>query len=92
MRKIFTVLAFIVDANGAYHILDGYPKTFDTRNYANDEHKTYLRAIGDAHETFGAMCKVDTRKIQTVIVLDEGGNTIVTFTTGDLVEPEVVSE
>ena len=28
-RQIFEVYARVVDAAGSYHILDGYPKTFD---------------------------------------------------------------
>ena len=88
MRRIFTVIAFIVDANGTYHIMDGYPKTYDSKGYSNDEYKTRRRATGDAYETFGAMCKVDTRKVQTVVVLDDAGNSVLTLTDGYLTEPE----
>ena len=49
-RQIFIVNAQIVDANGAYHILDGYPKTFDSNNYQNDVDKAQKRADGDASE------------------------------------------
>ena len=84
MRRIFTNIAFIVDANGAYHIMDGYPKTFDSNNYSNDEKKAYLRATGDAHTMFGTMCTNDTRKVQTVVVIDDAGNNVLLLTTGGL--------
>ena len=92
MRRIFTNIAFIVDANGAYHMMDGYPKTFDSKNYSNDEHKAYLRATGDGHTMFGSMCMNDTRKVQTVVVIDDGGNIVLPLTTGDLEEPEQAGE
>ena len=88
MRRIFTIIAFIVDANGTYNILDGYPKKFDSKNYGDDEHKAYLRAMSDLHETFGDMCKVDTRKVQTVVMLDESGSVVECFTIGSLDEPK----
>ena len=66
MRQIFIVNAFVVDANGTFNNLSGYPKTFDSKNYQNDIGKTQRRAEGDMSETWGAMCKVDTRQIQTV--------------------------
>lgn len=65
-REIFIVDAHIVDANGAFHFMDGYPKTFDSRNYQDDIDKTRCRAEGDMSETWGAMCKRDDRMIQTV--------------------------
>lgn len=65
-REIFIVDAHIVDANGTFHFMDGYPKTFDSRNYQDDIDKTRRRAEGDMSETWGAMCKVDSRMIQTV--------------------------
>jgi len=65
-RNIFFVEAAIVDANGTLHILDGYPKTFDSKHYNDDVDKTRRRAEGEFSDTWGAMCKVDTRMIQTV--------------------------
>ena len=65
-RQIFIVTANIVDANGTFNPLTGYPKTFDSKNYQNDIEKTQRRAEGDFSEAWGAMCKVDTRQIQTV--------------------------
>ena len=65
-RQIFLVDAIIVDANGTFNHLEGYPKKFDSRSYQDDIDKTQRRAEGDMSEAWGAMCKVDTRQIQTV--------------------------
>lgn len=65
-RQIFIVDAHVVDANGTFNYVNGYPKTFDSRGYNDDIDKTQRRAEGDMSEAWGAMCKVDTRQIQTV--------------------------
>lgn len=65
-RNIFTVNAFIIDANGTKNNLSGYPKDFDSRNYNDDIAIARKRADGNFSEAWGAMCKVDTRLIQTV--------------------------
>lgn len=66
-RAIYEVYAKVVDANGAYNTLSGYPKVFDSRNYDGDIAKTLKRATGEFHDTYGAMCKRDDRQVQTVI-------------------------
>ena len=73
IRKIFEVYAKVVDANGAYNTLSGYPKVFDSRNYNNDINKTLKRARGEFHDTIGAMCKRDDRQQQTVILMSSDG-------------------
>lgn len=65
-RQIFIVDAMIVDANGTFSRLEGYPKKFDSKNYGDDVEKAQRRAEGDMSEAWGAMCKVDSRWIQTV--------------------------
>lgn len=65
-RQIFIVEAFVVDANGTFNYISGYPKRFDSNSYGGDINKTQRRADGDMSEAWGAMCKVDTRQIQTV--------------------------
>ena len=65
-RQIFKVDAYIVDANGTFNHLSGYPKIFDSRNYNDDVEKAQRRADGDMSDRWGDMCKVDTRMIQTV--------------------------
>ena len=73
MRQIYKVDAWIVDANGTYNPLSGYPKTFDSRNYSEDADKALKRAEGDFSEVWGAMCKRDDRMIQTVTLSSVDG-------------------
>ena len=68
-RQIFEVYAKVVDSTGAYNTLSGYPKAFDSRSYGGDIDKTLKRATGEFCETFGAMCKNDSRQLQTVILM-----------------------
>ena len=72
-RQIYEVYAKVVDANGAYNTLSGYPKTFDSRSYSGDVDKTLQRARGEFYETIGAMCKRDDRQLQTVILMAADG-------------------
>ena len=72
-RQIFIVDAHIVDANGTFNYLEGYPKRFDSRSYQGDVDKAQRRAEGDASEAWGAMCKIDTRQIQTVTLTTADG-------------------
>jgi len=65
-REIYEVYAKVVDANGTYNTLSGYPKSFDSKNYDNDTDKTRKRAEGEYHECIGSMCKNDTRQLQLV--------------------------
>jgi hypothetical protein len=69
VREIFEVYAKIIDANGTYNTLSGYPKTFDTRSYDNDVGKTLQRAMAEYHTALGAMGKVDTRQKQFAMIL-----------------------
>lgn len=72
-RQIFIVDAHIVDANGTFNFIPDYPKKFDSNNYGGDIDKTKRRAEGDMSEAWGAMCKVDTRQIQTVSLMTVDG-------------------
>lgn len=72
-RQIFIVTATIVDANGTYNPLSGYPKVFDSRSYSDDVEKARKRAEGDFSEVWGAMCKRDDRMIQTVTLTNAFG-------------------
>lgn len=67
-REIYEVYAKVVDANGAYNTLSGYPKAFDSKNYDNDIDKARQRAMGEWHDCLGAMSKVDSRQIQIAMV------------------------
>lgn len=92
VRAIYEVYAKVVDANGAYNTLSGYPKVFDSKLYDNDTEKTLQRARGEFHDTFGAMCKRDDRQLQTVILLTADGREVERQYIGavaDLPDPEV---
>lgn len=87
-RNIFIVDAQIVDANGTFNKLTGYPKLFDSRSYNNDIDKALLRARGEYHEVIGAMCKVDTRQLQTAILMSADGFVIERFSIGEIADVE----
>lgn len=83
-RQIYEVYAKVVDANGAYNTLTGYPKVFDSRSYDNDIEKTLRRANGEFSSTFGAMCLRDDRQLQTVILMSADGFLIDRKTIGEI--------
>ena len=85
-RQIYIVDAMIVDANGTFNHIDGYPKKFDSRNYQNDIDKTQRRAEGDMSDAWGDMCKVDTRQIQTVTLTTVDGFQVEKRTSGAFAE------
>lgn len=68
-REIYEVYAKVVDANGAYNTLSGYPKVFDSRSYDGDIEKAEQRAIGAWHEVLGAMAKRDDRQKQFAMII-----------------------
>ena len=63
-REIFEVVAKVVDANGTFNPLTGYPKVFDSRSYDNDMAKAQRRAEGEWHNALAAMSVADTRQCQ----------------------------
>ena len=69
VREIYEVHAKVIDANGTFNNLSGYPKPFDSRQYNNDPEYTKLRALGQLGEAFGAMVKITTRQYQLCFVL-----------------------
>ena len=90
-RVIYEVYAKVVDANGAYNTLSGYPKAFDSHTYGDDIEKTLKRAQGEFSDTWGAMCKRDDRQLQTVILMSADGFVFDKKTDGaiaDLPDPE----
>lgn len=85
-RQVFEVYAKVVDNNGSYNTLSGYPKTFDSRSYNGDIDKTLRRAMGEFSETYGAMCKRDDRQLQTVILMSADGFVIERKFIGEIAE------
>ena len=76
VRNIYEVYATIIDANGAFNTLSGYPKRFDSRSYDGSTDKALKRARGEFYDTIGAMCKRDDRQLQTVILMQANGQVI----------------
>lgn len=70
MRALYLVYAAIVDANGTFNTLSGYPKTFDSKTYSDDTEKARQRAYGEYHDVLGAMCKRDDRQEQIAMIID----------------------
>lgn len=90
-RNIYEVYAKVVDANGAYNTLPNYPKVFDSRLYDNDSSKAYKRALGEYHETYGAMCKRDDRQLQLVMLIHANSGMVMEYgVAGTLPDVEVV--
>lgn len=88
-REIYEVIAKVVDANGAYNALSGYPKVFDSNSYEGDAAKAKQRAYGAWHDALGAMGKVDTRQVQYATILRvSDGLQIETAKYGKFSEPE----
>lgn len=88
-REIFEVYAKVVDANGTYNTLTGYPMVFDSRSYNNDIEKTMKRAEGAWHECIGAMSKIDTRQLQICMLLRASDGAVVrTKKIGQMAENE----
>lgn len=90
-RQIYIVNAMIVDANGNYAQLAGYPKLFDSRSYGNDVDKAQRRASGALADAWSGMCSVDTRQLQTVVMMTADGFIIEKKSVGalaDVPEPE----
>lgn len=72
-RQIYEVYAKIVDANGTYNMLSGYPKSFDSHNYDDNVDKALMRATGEFASTWGTMCLREDRQLQTVILMSADG-------------------
>lgn len=87
-REIYEVYAKVIDANGSYNTLSGYPKTFDSRSYNGDIEKTLRRAEGEFSDTWGAMCKRDDRQVQLVMLLSAEGMLLDMKRYGEIQEDE----
>ena len=68
-QEIFTVNAQIIDANGTFNSLSGYPKAYKSTAYNNDIEKARQRALGDFHDVMGAFGNRDDRLIQMAFVM-----------------------
>lgn len=96
-RQIFEVYAKVVDANGNYNTLTNYPKTFDSKNapYNGDIDACLTRAKAEYYDTLGAMLKVSTRQLQSVMLMTADGRQIMRESYGAIApipDPELEGE
>ena len=90
-RQIYEVYAKIIDANGSYNTLNGYPKVFDSKNYDNNIDKTLMRATGEFASTWGTLCLREDRQLQMVMLMTADGFVLDKKVVGaipDLPDPE----
>lgn len=76
-QEIFIVHAQIVDANGAFAELSGYPKAFKSTAYNNSIEKARQRALGDCYDVAGDMAKREDRQVQTAYVMQISSGAII---------------
>lgn len=88
-RQIYIVDAIVVDENGTFGRLDGYPKQIDSKNYDGDVDKARRRAEGYFSEVWSGMCRRDDRKKQTVVLYSMDGTMIDNKTSGKLDNEQV---
>lgn len=78
-RQIFIVRADVVDANGAFNPLSGYPKSFDSKTapYNGDIDMCLDRAKAEWHDAVSAMLKSNVgRQLQSAVLMTADGRTI----------------
>ena len=68
-REIYEVYAKVVDANGAYNTLSGYPKVFDSHQLNDNCDKAKNRAYAEYYTTLGTMAARDDRQKQFAMIL-----------------------
>jgi len=97
-REIYQVNAMLVGSDNSFYVLDGYPKSFDSRSYSNDIDKTYRRAMGEYNNVLSTMYTRDDRPLQVANVIEVSHGTVIASTfIGEMPEvpdpePEPVEE
>lgn len=76
MRNIFIVNATVVDSNGTYSTVSGFPKRFDSDSYNNSAETALRRAKAAYHAQLGLNYAVDGRMMQTVTLEQANGQLI----------------
>ena len=90
-RNIFTVHANFVNDQGVFSKVSGFPKEFDSADYADETHpapvgnpeKALRRAKASAYTQAGLNFAVDGRLMQNVYIVQADGRTILQITEGD---------
>ena len=78
-RQIFIVRADVVDVNGVFNPLSGYPKSFDSKTapYNGDIDMCLDRAKAEWHDAVSAMLKSNVgRQLQTAVLMTADGRII----------------
>ena len=94
-RNIFTVHATIVNDQEVYSKISGFPKEFDSADYADETHpapvgnpeKALRRAKAAAYTQLGLNYAVDNRLMQNVYIVQADGRTIFRETEGNFNVP-----
>ena len=92
-RTILEVDATVVDANGTFNHMSNYPKRFDSNTYEGDLEGTMKRAKAEYYNTLGSMYGNQSgRQIQTVLLTNVKGETILRDSMGSFPVPEEPAE
>ena len=68
-RDIYEVYAKVVDANGAYNTLSGYPKVYDSHQNNDDCEKARQKAYGEYYTVLGTMYNRTDRQCQIAMII-----------------------
>lgn len=68
-REIYEVYAKVVDANGAYNTLSGYPKVYDSHQNDDNCEKARQKAYGEYHTVLGTMYTRTDRQCQIAMII-----------------------
>lgn len=91
-RRIYEVYAKVVDANGNYSTLSGYPKAFDSKNYEGNFTKAENRARAEFHSVLASMYPRDDRLFQEAILLSTSGDVLEVEKIGNLEVEEIIPD
>ena len=75
-RNIFKVNATVLDANGNFSTVSGFPKVFDSDNYGGNTITALRRAKAAYHTQLGLNYAVDGRQMQTVTIEQANGQLV----------------
>ena len=95
-RNTFTVHATLVNSQGTYSKVSGFPKEFDSADYADETHpapignpeKALRRAKAAAYTQLGAFFAADGNRMNNVYIVQADGRTILQITEGGFEAPQ----
>ena len=68
-REIYEVYAKVIDANGAYNTLSGYPKVYDSHQNNDDCEKARSKAYAEYYTAIGTMYSRTDRQKQFAMII-----------------------